>query len=180
MRDILAAKGQSAIVTATPASKVREVIATMKALGISQLPVVEQGKLRGIVAEVDLLRTSSRGCKTLDSPIGELVEGDYATVTLDTKIELLQGVPRRREGRDRRPTAKRCVGIVTKIDLIDFLAKQPMKGASTPPPALAPRKNGHAKEAKRTAKGDKSDKATKATKSAKPAKRSKEKARARA
>ncbi len=179
VRDILAAKGQSAIVTATPASKVREVIATMKRLSISQLPVVEKGKLRGIVAEVDLLRHLVTGMKTLDSAIGDLAEGDYATVTLDTKVELLQAALA--DAKVAIVTDREEVrGIVTKIDLIDFLAKQPMKGASTPPPALAPRKNGHAKEAKRTAKGDKSDKATKATKSAKPAKRSKEKARARA
>ena len=62
----------------------------MKRLSISQLPVVEKGKLRGIVAEVDLLRHLVTGMKTLDSPIGDLAEGDYATVTLDTKVELLQ------------------------------------------------------------------------------------------
>src|ERR1700761_2896906 len=56
VRDILAVGSRKKIVTARPTSKVREVIDTLKSLGISQLPVVEDGKLRGIVAEVDLLR----------------------------------------------------------------------------------------------------------------------------
>jgi cystathionine beta-synthase len=114
------------IVSAKPSDKVREVVATLKSLGISQLPVIDNGKLRGIVAEVDLLRHLVTGEGTLDSPIAGLVESDYATVTPETKIELLQSVlsdaklaiVTEREG---------VVGIVTKIDLIDFLAKRSAK-----------------------------------------------------
>jgi cystathionine beta-synthase len=135
VKDILAAKDgakeRRPVVTASPASKVREVIDTLKSLGISQLPVVENGKLRGIVAEVDLLRHLVTGQKTLDSPIGELVEGDYATVTPNTKIELLQGVLA-----DAKVAiveeGEKVIGIVTKIDLIDFLARAPAH-ASLPP-----------------------------------------------
>src|SRR6185295_9437096 len=68
---------------------VKDVISKLKTLGISQLPVIgDDGKLRGIVGEVDLLRHLVTGGKTLDSTVGELVEGDYATVTPQTKIEL--------------------------------------------------------------------------------------------
>jgi cystathionine beta-synthase len=173
VRDILEAKGRSEIVTATPSSKVRDVIATMKRLSISQLPVVEKGKLRGIVAEVDLLRHLVTGSKTLDSAIGDLAEGDYATVTLDTKIELLQAALA--DAKVAIVTEREAVkGIVTKIDLIDFLARQPGKGATLPPPPLVPRasKNGHEKNA---AAGGKKGK-----KPVKVAKRAKEKPRARA
>jgi cystathionine beta-synthase len=129
---------------------VREVIDTMKRLSISQIPVVEKGKLRGIVAEVDLLRHLVTGQKRLDSPIGDLAEGDYATVSPDTKIELVQAALA-----DARVAIvtdhDNVLGIVTKIDLIDFLAKQPSKGASAPPSALKkngaipPKKNGAVK-----------------------------------
>src|SRR5215204_3839709 len=54
--DLLHLKGKRKIVTTTSSAKVRDVIATLKQLGISQLPVVEKGKLLGIVGEVDLLR----------------------------------------------------------------------------------------------------------------------------
>lgn len=147
VRDILAAKGTKKILTATPQAKVKEVIATLKSMGISQLPVVEKGKLRGIVAEVDLLRYLVSGRKTLNSTIGDLVEGDYATVTPDTKIELLQGVMADAKvvivmERDE------VVGIITKIDLIDFLAKEGSTRApqSVPPPAKAARKKTAAKK----------------------------------
>jgi cystathionine beta-synthase len=81
---------------------------------------------------VDLLRALVSGGKTLESPIAEVVEDDYATVTPNTKLELLQGVLADAkvaivEERDE------VVGIVTKIDLIDFLAKNKGAPASVPP-----------------------------------------------
>ena len=155
VRNILEEQGRHGIITATPASKVRAVIDTMKRLSISQLPVVENGKLRGIVAEVDLLRHLVSGMKTLDSPIGDLAESDYATVTPDTKIELLQSAladARVAIVMDRDDVK----GIVTKIDLIDFLARAsqtPPARASQAPPASkkktpASKKNGAKKSAK--------------------------------
>jgi cystathionine beta-synthase len=141
--DILHMRGKRKIVTTHPTAKVKDVIATLKQLGISQLPVVEKGRLRGVVGEVDLLRHLVSGQKTLSSSIAGLVESDYATVTPDTKIELLQGVLS-----DARAAivmdGDTVVGIVTKIDMIDYLAK---KSAEAPPlaksrPAKKKKKNG--------------------------------------
>ena len=132
VRDLL--QGKRPIVTAKPDARLRDVIDQMKSLSISQLPVVEKGKMRGIVAEVDVLRALVSGGKTLDSPIAEVVEDDYATVTPNTKLELLQGVLA-----DAKVAIveerEEVVGIVTKIDLIDFLAKNKGAPTSTPPPA---------------------------------------------
>ena len=67
--------------------------------------------------------TSCRGRTRSTRPIAALVESDYATVTPDTKIELLQRVLA-----DAKLAIvidnEAVVGIVTKIDLIDFLAKR--------------------------------------------------------
>ncbi|HEU4537339.1 MAG TPA: CBS domain-containing protein, partial [Polyangiaceae bacterium] len=83
----------------------------------------EDGKLRGIVGEVDLLRLLVSGQGTAESHVGQLAEGDYATVTPDTKIELLQGVLS-----DAKVAivveSERVVGLITKIDLIEFLARR--------------------------------------------------------
>ena len=87
----------------------------------------------GLVSEVDLLRHLVSGSGTLDSPIGPLVEGDYATVTPETKIELLQGVLN--DAKLALVLDKEdLVGVVTKIDLIEFLAKRPVSKASAAPP----------------------------------------------
>ena len=130
--DIIA--GKKPIVTARSSARLRDVVDQMKALSISQLPVVDGGKMRGIVAEVDLLRALVTGGKTLDTPIGEVVEDDYATVTPNTKIELLQGVLADAKVAIVEEQGQ-IVGIVTKIDLIDFLAKHKATPASVPPAA---------------------------------------------
>jgi cystathionine beta-synthase len=111
------------IITAHPTDRVRDVIARMKAHGISQLPVVEDDRLLGAVAEVDLLRYLVSGEHSLDSSVGPLAESDYATVSPRTSIENLQGLLN--NARMAIVTDEgRIVGVVTKIDLIDYLARR--------------------------------------------------------
>lgn len=132
--DILQLRKKRKPVTTTSNAKVKDVISTLKELGISQLPVVDKGKLKGIITEVDLLRHMVSGQKSQSSSIASLLESDYATVTPDTKIELLQGVLA-----DARAAivmeGESVVGIVTKIDLIEYLAKK-----NAEPPAPKPKK----------------------------------------
>ncbi|UQA62188.1 cystathionine beta-synthase [Polyangium aurulentum] len=128
VKELLAGKPTGEVVTATPRDKVGDVVGMLKTHGISQIPVVEGGKLRGLVHEVDLLRHLVQGVGTLDSTIGDLIEGDYATVTTSTKIELLKG-----SLSDARVAivteGEKVVGIISKIDLIDYLARRAAEAA---------------------------------------------------
>jgi len=133
VRDVLLNKSSN-IVTARSDMTVREVVGTLRSLGISQLPVLEGEKLLGIVHEVDLLRHLVTGQGTLDSPIRDLVESDYATVSPDTKVELLQGVVNEAKLAIVLDQGK-MVGIVTKIDLITYLTDRVQ---STTTPTLPP------------------------------------------
>lgn len=129
VRDILQMRKGRKLVTTTSNAKVKDVIATLKQLGISQLPVVDKRKLKGVISEVDLLRFMVSGAKTASSSIASLIESDYATVTPDTKVELLQGVLA--DARAAIVTEKDAVvGIVTKIDLIEYLAKKSSEPAA--------------------------------------------------
>ena len=85
--DLLASR-QAKVITAKASDRVRDVIAKMKARGISQLPVLSRGKLLGVVAEVDLLRHLAAGEHSLDTRVDALVESDYATVSPHTRVEL--------------------------------------------------------------------------------------------
>ncbi len=122
VRDLIVGKSSN-IVSARPTMKVREVVGTLKSLGISQLPVIEGERLLGIVHEVDLLRHLVSGSGTLDSTIENLVESDYASVSPDTKVELLQGVLSEAKLAIVLDAGK-IVGLVTKIDLITYLAER--------------------------------------------------------
>lgn len=122
-RELLRDKGSEEVITARAEDRVRDVVARMKAHGISQLPIMKGDKLLGAVAEVDLLRYLVSGEHSLDSPVEPLVESDYATISLETRVENVQSLLNNArmaivldEGR--------IVGIVTKIDLIDYLARR--------------------------------------------------------
>ncbi|MDP7470713.1 MAG: cystathionine beta-synthase, partial [Vicinamibacterales bacterium] len=110
------------VITAKAGDRVRDVIAKMKSRGISQLPVLSRGTLLGAVAEVDLLRYLAAGEHSLDTRVDALVESDYATVSSQTRIELVQNLLADTrmaivlEGDD-------LIGVITKIDLITYLAR---------------------------------------------------------
>ena len=121
---LLRSRKQRPVVTAKKGVRVRDVIALMRDNGISQLPGVgPNGRLAGIVAEVDLLNHLVKGEGGLDSPIDDLVESDYATVTPATRVHLMRNIFNDAkvvvvEERDE------IVGVITKIDLIEYLAER--------------------------------------------------------
>lgn len=122
VRDLLAGKPKQGVLTVSPTATLREVIDTLKSHGISQVPVVKEGKLFGLVHEVDVLRHLLSGKATQDSTIETIIESDYATVTPSTKVELLKGVL----GDAKLAVVmegEAVVGVVTKIDLIDYLTR---------------------------------------------------------
>ena len=123
VRELISARSGKNVVTAKPEDTVRHVIATLKQHGISQLPVVDNGRLRGIVAEVDVLRHLVSGEGHLDGTITPIIESDYATVSPDTRVELLQSVLN--DAKVALVTeGEQLIGIVSKIDLIEFLARK--------------------------------------------------------
>jgi cystathionine beta-synthase len=123
VKDLLTHKGGPAKVeTATSKDSILTVVNKLKTFGISQLPVVDDDRLRGLIHESDLLKALVSG-KTQDTPIAEMIESDYATVTLATKVELLKNVMN-----DAKIVlvmdGANIVGLISKIDLIDFLAQR--------------------------------------------------------
>ncbi|MDP3278854.1 MAG: cystathionine beta-synthase [Deltaproteobacteria bacterium] len=128
VRELLDMKGLRPMVVARPNDSVRHVIQTMKAHGISQLPVVgDDDRIYGLVAEVDVLRHLVSGEGHLDGNIEHIVESDYASVTPDTRIDLLQGVLA--DAKIALVTEEhKLVGLLTKIDLIDYLSRKTVAG----------------------------------------------------
>lgn len=144
VNDLLKARSARPIITANKNATLREVIALLKEHGISQVPVLDSGgRLCGLVAEVDLLNHLLVKGGSLDESIEPIIEADYATVTPLTRVRLLKTIfndakmvcvlssglsPQVGAGADERPSSKTPVprdallGVITKIDLIDYLA----------------------------------------------------------
>jgi cystathionine beta-synthase len=121
--DLIAAKSAGAVITAEAGDSVGAVITKMKAHGISRLPVLRDGKLIGVVAEIDVLRHMAEAGHSPEDAVEALVEADFATATPGTRIALItelfgQG------GIIVVLEDDRVLGVITKIDLIDYLAKR--------------------------------------------------------
>lgn len=120
--DVLAGKSRE-LVTASSDETLRSVVGKMKSHGISQIPVVDGSEIRGIVTEVDVLRNLVSGEAHLEGAIGGILDSDYATVSPDTRVELLQGVLA--DAKVALVTdGLSLVGLISKIDVIDYLTRR--------------------------------------------------------
>ena len=113
----------SEVITALEDTSIEAAIRQMKTHGISQLPVLDaNGRLHGIIGESDLLDYLLSG-GAMDHTIAGLHAHEIATIDPDMSLEELTSVF------GRSPAAVvvkqgEVVGIVTKIDVIDFLANR--------------------------------------------------------
>lgn len=111
------------LISAAHDTSVEAAIRLMKTHGISQLPVIdERGGLHGLIGEGDLLEYLLSG-GAMDHTIADLHAHEVATVDPAMPLEELTPI----FGRSQAAVvveAERVVGIVTKIDVIDFLANR--------------------------------------------------------
>jgi cystathionine beta-synthase len=120
VRDLLGGRYRK-VITTQKHERVEAVVAKMKQHDISQMPVVDNdGNVQGMVHEYDLLNFLIEGRHRLSEPVAELTQPLQGEVSLDTPVAALRDI----FNQDNVAVVKegaRVVGIVTKIDLIDFL-----------------------------------------------------------
>ena len=126
LADVLANRGDRALVTVPASSNVPEVIGLLKLHGVSQLPVMDGDSLLGIISEKMLLERALQGERTTTT-VGELAQSNYCTVDLETSIAVLTDLFRRFKVaivlRDSAPS-----DIITRIDLIDYMSTMSGRG----------------------------------------------------
>ncbi len=122
--DIQAAKSDASIISALPGDPMTDVVDLFKKYNISQVPVVdEKEKLMGIVTEVDLLNhmLSQEHIHTADESIEAIINPDVPLIEPDTPLKSIM------EMFSEKSVAlivenDRLKGILTKIDILDFLS----------------------------------------------------------
>ena len=80
MMDLLRQMPRRAVHTTTSADTVADAVMAMKEHGVSQLPVVDEGRLVDIVTESDLLSKMVEGHATLSSAVAEVMFRHVETV----------------------------------------------------------------------------------------------------
>ena len=121
--DLLMAKPDKVLYTAMLGDSIRKVVAVMHEHGISQMPVVDKdGSLKGLLEEVDLLNHMlEKHEHSNEEPIDSLVQNAGAVFPPETPLE--DAMTSLKSGyalivvENSHP-----VGILTKIDVLDYVA----------------------------------------------------------
>jgi cystathionine beta-synthase len=122
VEDLLRSKGGE-LISAAPGDTIASVIAKMKQRDVSQLPVLDGGRLVGMISEVDLLNALLEGAYGPNDAVRPVTDPSAVTVPPGTTIEdlaelfLTTNAVIVTDGGAVR-------GIVTKIDVIDFLSQR--------------------------------------------------------
>jgi cystathionine beta-synthase len=123
VRDLL--RGKSHILhTCSATETVGEAILRCKREGISQIPVLsEDGEPIGMVHEIDLLSAVVDGTTTRQDRLESLVQPLQGVIDPEASIEALRAVLSA-DNVAVVVTGGKLVGIITKIDLIDYLSRR--------------------------------------------------------
>jgi len=119
--DLLAGKSQRDVVSVSPLDSVYDAIARMREYDISQMPVISNGRLIGIVTESNLLSYLVLAGNRAEDSIAPIVNRQVTTIGVEASLENVIGMFT--EGSAVVAVDhEQVVGIITKIDLIDYLA----------------------------------------------------------
>jgi cystathionine beta-synthase len=119
--DMLLSLPRRNVVTAASADTVADSVMAMKEHGVSQLPVLDDGRLVGIVTESDLLAKLVDGRASLASAVAEVMFRNVKTIRArDDASRLLEIFAEGMVGLVVDEKDK-LLGIITKMDLVDVL-----------------------------------------------------------
>ena len=109
----------SSLVWVAPAAKVGEVLGKMNEMGLTQIPVLEDGRPVGSLRENRVLAKVVRNRELLDRPVSEVMEASFPTVDVDASSN---EVTRRLQTSAAVLVEEygRIVGIITRHDVLDL------------------------------------------------------------
>jgi len=124
LRDLIARSHEKgAVVTVAPADGLLVAYSRMKLYDLSQLPVLEDERIVGILDESDVLLAVSRDEAAFGRPVRDFMTSRLTTVAPDASLESLLPIF------DRGLVAivcdgERFVGLITRLDVVNFLRRQ--------------------------------------------------------
>ncbi len=110
-------------ITADADSSIKSVVNLMRENGVSQIPLIERGKLNAIVHESDILSKMQKrdfdlnaAAKTVAAPIGGLI---YPKARIEELFHIFAG-----DNVAVVVDSSNVVGVISKIDLIEYLSSK--------------------------------------------------------
>jgi cystathionine beta-synthase len=126
--DVVRALGQREVISVAADAKVGEATTLFKDRGISQVPVLDQGRLAGILTESDMLHALVSGRVNNDTIVAEVMVRKVSTVGMHASSSELPAIFERGEVALVVDNDRRVLGLLTKMDLIEMLAARRRPG----------------------------------------------------
>jgi cystathionine beta-synthase len=120
--DVVRALGKRSVLTVNADDKVGRATDLLKQHGISQLPVLDQGKLAGIITEADLLQALVSHRVTPDTIVAEVMVRKVSTVAMHASSGELRAIFERGEVALVVDDQRNVHALLTKMDLIEMLS----------------------------------------------------------
>ncbi len=122
VRDLLGSTPRREVVAAQADEPLRTVAERMRSKGVSQLPVMEDDDVVGIVTESLVLSSLLSHTGAASDPVRDIVDISYSVVDCETTIPVLSDMFTKVKialVMER----KKVVNVITKIDLIDYISR---------------------------------------------------------
>jgi predicted transcriptional regulator len=109
----------ASLVWVAPEAKVGDALSKMNEMGLTQVPVLEDGRPVGSLRENRVLAKVVRNRELLESPVSEVMEASFPTVDVDASSN---EVTRRLQSSPAVLVEEygRIVGIITRHDVLDL------------------------------------------------------------
>lgn len=123
--ELVQSKGTRSLIAVPPDASLAEAIKLFKDHGISQLPIIENDNVIGVLNERTLLQRALES-GAMDAPARDLADMNYSTVDPETDITVLIEMFRRYRLAIVYQNSK-PIDIITRIDLIDYISRNTSK-----------------------------------------------------
>lgn len=124
LRDLIGRKhAERAVVTVEPGETLMAAFGRMKLHDVSQLPVMDDGKIVGIVDESDILLSVLEESDRFEQPVREAMIANLETIEPDAPVEALPAL----FADDKVAIVTegdRFLGLITRIDLLNYLRQR--------------------------------------------------------
>jgi cystathionine beta-synthase len=114
---------EGAVVTTAPGDTLAIAHGLFKLYNVSQLPVVENGRIVGIIDESDVLLAVVRDAERFTSPVSSVMSTRLDTVAPDAPISRLLEIFER-EHVPILVAGGAFVGLITRIDILNYLRRK--------------------------------------------------------
>jgi cystathionine beta-synthase len=134
LRDLIARwHDQGSVVELAPDDLLLVAYSRMKLYDVSQLPVIQDGKIVGLVDESDLLRAIHDDEAAFRQPVRQHMTSKLITVERTAPLESLHALL------DRGLVVivvdgERFLGLITSIDVLNYFRRMPRRNSLPPPP----------------------------------------------